>query len=231
MTRMTLYDLAGQNDDLRFSPYCWRVKMALLHKGLEVDSRPWRFTEKETIALSGQGKVPVLVDGAQIISDSWTIINYLDTAYSDKPLLFADQIAKEAAFNLKEWGDKTLLLPLLKITILDIYNAIHEKDKAYFRETREQRLGMSLESLCDRSDEAIASFRRLLEPVRKTLEWQPFLSGEQAAGADYILFGAFQWVHCVSAIQILAENDPVNIWCQRMRALFNGYGEKAKRAI
>nr|WP_067585554.1 hypothetical protein [Endozoicomonas ascidiicola] len=46
---------------------------------------------------------------------------------------------------------------------------------------------MSLESLCDRSDEAIASFRRLLEPVRKTLEWQLFLSGEQAAGADYIL--------------------------------------------
>jgi glutathione S-transferase len=27
-----LYDLAGAEDDRRFSPYCWRVKMALQHK-------------------------------------------------------------------------------------------------------------------------------------------------------------------------------------------------------
>ena len=60
-----LYDLAGAEPDRRFSPYCWRTRMALAHKGLEVETIPWRFTEKDAIAFSGQGRVPVLIDGAR----------------------------------------------------------------------------------------------------------------------------------------------------------------------
>jgi len=45
-----LYDLAGAEDDCRFSPFCWQVKMALKHKGLNAQEIPWRFTEKEAIA-------------------------------------------------------------------------------------------------------------------------------------------------------------------------------------
>ena len=37
MSNITLWDLAGAEDDRRFSPYCWRVKMALAHKGLEFE--------------------------------------------------------------------------------------------------------------------------------------------------------------------------------------------------
>src|SRR3954447_20927262 len=82
-----LYDLAGADDDRRFSPYCWRVKMALAHKGLQVESFPWRFTEKDTIAFSGQKHVPVIVDGNRFVSDSWAIAMYLDEAYPDRPML------------------------------------------------------------------------------------------------------------------------------------------------
>ena len=42
-----LYDLAAAEDDRRFSPYCWRVKMALLHKGLDF--------ETIAVALHGEG--------------------------------------------------------------------------------------------------------------------------------------------------------------------------------
>lgn len=31
---ITLYELAGADADRRFSPFSWRVRMALLHKGL-----------------------------------------------------------------------------------------------------------------------------------------------------------------------------------------------------
>src|SRR6266496_2879469 len=58
-----LYDLAGAEPDRRFSPFCWRARMALAHKGLEVETVPWRFAEKDAIAFSGQGRVPVLIDG------------------------------------------------------------------------------------------------------------------------------------------------------------------------
>ena len=33
-----LYELAGADENRRFSPYCWRARMALAHKGLEVES-------------------------------------------------------------------------------------------------------------------------------------------------------------------------------------------------
>ena len=54
---MKLYDLAGADDDLRFSPNCWRIKMALEHKGLAAETVPWRFVEKDIIAFSGQKTV------------------------------------------------------------------------------------------------------------------------------------------------------------------------------
>ena len=84
-----LYDLAGAEPEGRFSPYCWRAKLALIHKGLPFDTIPWRFNEKKAIAFSGQGRVPVLVDGGHVVSDSWKIANYLEDAYPECPRCFA----------------------------------------------------------------------------------------------------------------------------------------------
>ena len=49
MAEIKLYDLAGADPDLRFSPYCWRVKMAIAHKGLPCETIPWRFLDKPRI--------------------------------------------------------------------------------------------------------------------------------------------------------------------------------------
>ena len=48
---ITLFELTGAEDARRFSPAVWRVRMALRHKGLAFEGRPWRFMEKEAIAL------------------------------------------------------------------------------------------------------------------------------------------------------------------------------------
>src|SRR5438128_10435392 len=82
-----LYDLAGAEDDRRFSPYCWRVKMALKHKGLDFETIPWRFTEKEALAPYKSTTVPVLVDGANSVYDSWAIAQDLDDVYPSPPSL------------------------------------------------------------------------------------------------------------------------------------------------
>ena len=34
MKNRILYDLAGADSTVRFSPYCWRIRMALLHDGV-----------------------------------------------------------------------------------------------------------------------------------------------------------------------------------------------------
>jgi glutathione S-transferase len=95
---LTVYDLAGARDDCRFSPYCWRVRLALAHKGLEADFLPWRFTEKQRLAFSGQDRVPVLVDGDTVVSDSWAIMAYLDEAYPERPLFDSAQACATALF-------------------------------------------------------------------------------------------------------------------------------------
>ena len=72
--RLQLYDLAGAELERRFSPYCWRVKLALMHKALPFDTIPWRFTDKDMIAFSGQGqgqgRVPVIRDGEPCLRDN-----------------------------------------------------------------------------------------------------------------------------------------------------------------
>jgi glutathione S-transferase len=106
---LTLYDLAGADPDRRFSPYCWRIRLALAHKELPVETIPWRFTDKEMIAFSGQGRVPVLVDAGKSLAGSWTIANYLEQKYPDHSLFDGDVGTALTRF-VESWTD-TVLLP------------------------------------------------------------------------------------------------------------------------
>ena len=54
---LVLYELCGAAD-LRFSPYCWRTRLALEHKGIGYETVPVLFTDKPKIAFSGQKRVP-----------------------------------------------------------------------------------------------------------------------------------------------------------------------------
>jgi len=50
-TDLTLYELAGANPkSALFSPHCWKVLMALAHKGLAAERVPLRFADKDKIA-------------------------------------------------------------------------------------------------------------------------------------------------------------------------------------
>src|SRR5215813_8215984 len=75
---LKLFELVGTDQTRPFSPYCWRTRMALAHKGLSAETIPWCFTEKNAIVPHGSEKVPVLLDGDTAVVDSWTIANYLE---------------------------------------------------------------------------------------------------------------------------------------------------------
>ena len=85
---ITMYDLAGAEAERRFSPFCWRAKMALAHKGLAVETVPWRFTEKDKLPQPNAGRVPVIVDDGRVVHDSTAIADYLEERYPDRPSLF-----------------------------------------------------------------------------------------------------------------------------------------------
>src|SRR5215469_3186263 len=193
-----LFDLAGADPNLRFSPYCWRTKFALAHKEIPVETIPWRFTEKEVIAFSGQERVPVLVDGDKTISDSWAIACYLEDAYPDRPSLFGGAGGRGPTRFLNNWADMVLNPGIIPFVLADIFGKLHAKDRDYFRTSREQRFGVSLEAYCAEREKHLPAFRQSLAPLRATLAAQPYLAGEQPAYADYIVLGSFQWARCTS---------------------------------
>lgn len=116
-----LYELAGSEDNRRFSPFCWRVRFALLHKRIPFETVPWRFTEKEAIAFSGQGKVPVIVDGDRVTCDSWAIAQYLEDTYADRPSLFGGPIGKALSRFVTDWVETVLHPEILRLVLTDIY--------------------------------------------------------------------------------------------------------------
>jgi glutathione S-transferase len=218
---LRLYDLAGAEADRRFSPYCWRIRMALAHKDLPVETIPWRFTEKDVIAPSGQPRVPVLVDGERWLTDSWPIANYLEDTYPDRASLFGGAAGRSLSRFYSSVAD-TLVGAILPTIALDIFERLHEKDRAYFRETREQRVGTTLEKLVADRDTRVTSIRQGFAALRMTLSTQPFFGGEKPLYADYAMFGPFQWARCISPFALLAADDPVRAWRERMLDLFGG---------
>jgi glutathione S-transferase len=225
--KRVLYDLAGADPQLRFSPYCWRAKLALAHKRLAVETVPWRFTERDAIAFSGQGRVPVLVDGERTVSDSWAIALYLEETYPERPSLFGAAAAITVTRFINAWADTVLQGGMIRLIVSDIAAIVHDKDKAYFRESREQRFGMPLEEITAGREDRIRTFRESLLPLRHTLSTQPYLSGHEPAYADYIVLGSLQWARCCSSFELLACDDPVAAWRERMLDRFDGLARKA----
>ena len=223
-----LYDLVGEDPACRFSPFCWRSRLALAHKGLDVETVPWRFTETERLGFSGQGKVPVLVDGDRVVSDSWAIACWLEDRYPDRPSLFGGEGGRAASLFVNGWADGVLHPQVARMVVADIPPLLAPADRAYFRESREQRFGMPLERVSADRAERVQAFRReLLQPLRATLGQQPWLGGEAPGYADYIVFGAFQWARVCSAFELLEGGDPVAAWRERVLDLHGGLARRA----
>jgi len=63
--------------------------------------------------------------------------------------------------------------------------------------------------------------------MRLTLKTQAYLGGDAPNYADYIVFGPFQWARVVSSFKLLAEDDPVHAWRERLLDAFDGMARKS----
>ncbi len=224
-----LYELVGR-DDRRFSPYCWRARMALAHKRLEARRAPVKFTDKEKIAFSGQKLVPVMVDGDTTVADSWSIACHLEATYPDRPSLFGGPQACGLALFLNNWVALALHPAMMRVIIGDVFARVHADDRAYFRQTREARFGMKIEALHESRADHVATLERALAPLQATLAAQPFLSGAAPAYADYIVFGALQWARLTSPRPLIDPDTPLYAWREYMLDLHDGEARSAPAA-
>lgn len=221
-TARKLFELCGTDSGRVFSPYCWRTRMALAHKGLDHETIPWRFSEKDAIAPHQSDKVPVFIDGDKSVADSWLIANYLEDTYPDRPSLFGGEGGRAMGRMLNWWGDTVVLGGIFPMIAADIHAHLRPADQAYFRKTREVRLGKTLEQAAANRDEAVETFRQSLTPMRLTLKTQPWLGGASPNYADYIAFGPFQWARATSPFKLLKEDDPIYAWREKLLDAFGG---------
>ena len=224
---MKLFDLAARDDTLRFSPYCWRAKMALRHKGFDFETIPWRFTEKGQISQTGQGRVPVLVDGDQWVNDSWQIALYLERTYPDRPALMKTDADRAAACFMNFWCDLTFHLALRHLVLLDVHTHAAEKDQPYFRQSREKALAMTLEEACADRENALQTLIKTLAPIEATLKENDYFGGAHPNYSDYVLFGSLQWANVISGTIFVPPESAIAKWFERILDLNHGFARAA----
>lgn len=228
---MRLFELTASDPEIRFSPFVWRTRMALAHKGFEPDCVATRFLDKSAFAESGSNTVPVIEDNGTWVSESWDIACYLDDTYPDRPSLFGGAMGRGKALFIDNWANHMVLTPLFPMLANDIHACLDAEDKIYFQNKWEPRLGCSLQAVgADREDQVIA-FRQSLSPLRETLKKQAFISGDAPGYADYSVFGPFVWARCCTDFEILEQDDIVAQWREKMLDLFDGLARNAKRVI
>ncbi len=62
------------------------------------------------------------------------------------------------------------------------------------------------------------------------LKAQPFIGGEGPLFADYIVFGALQWLRTTAGTKVLEDDDPVALWFRRCLDLHGGVGHRVTAA-
>lgn len=224
-----LWELEGKAGR-RYSLFSWRARMALKHKGLEFESQPVLLSDKAAIEFSGGKTVPIIRDGEAMVRDSWKIAEHLEQRYPAAPALFGGEIGRGLSQTFNGWVDRAVVPAMLPVIAADIHERVDAADAAYFRQTMEKVLKTTLEQTRPAQDEALRRLGRTLEPIQAALKRQPCVSGALPAYADYILFSVFQWARIMSPREVLAPEDPLCAWRERMLDLYDGFARDVPTA-
>lgn len=220
-----LYELVIENGRSA-SPYVWRIRYALAHKGLSFESVPLGFTDIPG-AFGGRFKtLPVLAHQGSMISESWDIAEYLDHAFPDQPAIFSGPAERAMVKLMDAWFLPEVQRKMFGVYVLDVHNAARAADRAYFRRSRETRLsGATLETFTHDRTARLTALRDALAPIRAQLARYPYLGGNNPNYADYIALGSFHWVASVSTLPMLERSDEaLREWLERGFSLYGGIG-------
>ncbi|MFD0915672.1 glutathione S-transferase family protein [Pseudahrensia aquimaris] len=221
-----LYELCGAHDTLLFSPHCWKTRLSLAHKGLDFETVPVPFTQ--VASTEGEGRrVPIMRDGDTVVEDSFEIAKYLDEKHPDKPKLIGDEALTAFIIN---WTQTQLHPAVVQLCLMDIYNALAPEDQAFFRTTREKVFGMTLEEFHAKFPKTPDALNKALVPLELTLKKQDFIGGENPQFADYVAFGALQWLRIFTGDTFLPKDNNMARWLNALLDMYDGDGRKAQLA-
>jgi glutathione S-transferase len=172
----------------------------------------------------------MLDDNGRIVRDSFDIAIYLDAAYRELPPLFGHDGVVAAARLVEGWANTTIHPIISRMIIRDIHDVLDDPDQAYFRESRETRLGKSLEDAQEGVEPLAETLVKALTPVRHTLAHHDFIGGAKPLFTDYIVLGSLMWLRTIHGSVPFADDDPLGGWFARCLELNDGYAGKAVKA-
>jgi glutathione S-transferase len=222
-----LYELVLANGRSA-SPFVWRIRYALAHKGIPYESVPLGFIEIPKVFGGRLKTVPVIEHGETMMAESWDIAEYLDRTFPEQPRIFSGSAELATVRLFDTWLVFNVARPILSIYVLDVYNAARAEDRPYFRESREARFKSTLEAFSANREQNLPALREALTPLRLHLAKHRFLGGDTPNYADYIALGIFEWVGSVATVPPLAADDEVlRGWLDRGFDLYGGLGRDA----
>jgi len=225
-----LYELCGVDETNLFSPHCWKIRLSLAHKGLSHETIPVPFSKVATLEGGSKRKVPVLRDGDEVIEESYEIALFLDRKYPERPSLFDGDGARAMTQFVISWSQTQLHPVIARMCLMDIYNRLAPVDQEHFRITREKLFGMTLEKFSTEMAATPADLKKTLFPLDNMLGRQAFIGGESPLFADYVVFGALQWLRTVQGEDGLPKDGRVAEWFNILLDMYDGLGRATKAA-
>jgi glutathione S-transferase len=183
------------------SPFARRVRLALAHKGLDVELREgrdnpaWMAEARRLVPLK---TLPVLVDGAQVLGDSTAITRWLDLAYPQLPRIWLE--GSDALLTL----EITTLVDVALTHITDVGTRYYPlRTSPAWEGVKSEMLGRAQRAL----DALSGRVQALNRPTIASLGW---------SAADMWLYTACAWIEGmparVSTSQNIAQIVEVGGW-------------------
>jgi glutathione S-transferase len=226
--KIRLYELAMENGRSA-SPFVWRIRYALAHKGLAFESEYLGFREIPDRFTGRFKTLPVIECGNVMMAESWDIAEYLDQAYPERRPLFSNPAELAMVRFVDQWFTAEVMRKMFRIYLLDVHDAAHPLDRPYFRASREKGMrGRTLEDFTADRISRLPALRDALAPLRAHVAKFPFLGGASANFADYIVLGGFIWAGSVATVPMLQADDTLRPYLERGLDLYDGMARDAR---
>ncbi|ORY93326.1 hypothetical protein BCR43DRAFT_565919 [Syncephalastrum racemosum] len=221
MAPIHFYDLKLDKDE-HWSPNPAKTRFALNVKGIPYDTTFLSFFEihKQIPEITKTGErptVPVINDNGKVIQDSWKIAQYLDEKYPEPSLFHGNPGLHQFFLN---WSFTNIGRHTFLLLILDLYERLPKDIQPWFRETREQFLGVTLEEAAKDQAGHIANMKTGLESVEAVLADNDYITGPKIGFADIVLMGVLQMLQATRAEvfqkEVLDSFKNINAWWGRV---------------
>ena len=145
------------------SNYYNKVKLALLEKGIDFDEEFVWFGPDAIKAGSPLGKVPFLKTPQGVLCESSAILEYLEAAYSDKPLLPKDIYAQAKVRELIQFSELYLELPARELFAEAFFDG---------------------QVSAEVKDEILVKLRKAIPAFMRLAQFSPYVAGNDFTLAD-----------------------------------------------